>query len=294
MEKPDVDFIEGLSPAISIDQKSTSRNPRSTVGTITEIYDYLRVLYARVGHPHCYNCGRPIGRQTPDQIVDQIMRAPRGHEVPGARARRPGSQGGVRQAARGPRSPGVPAGADRRRGARALASRSGSRRPTSTRSRSSSTASSRSPDIRRRVADSIETALELAEGIASIAVHDARRARGAPDLLAAPGLHALRPLVRGARTAELLVQLAVRRVHDLRRARDAARGRPRARRPRRRPVRARRRPRPVGERHARVLEPRPRGGGRGRTDISTRRPRGRSSRSRPATCSCTAPTSRST
>ena len=78
MEKPDVDFIEGLSPAISIDQKSTSRNPRSTVGTITEIYDYLRVLFARVGHPHCYNCGRPIGRQTPEQIVDQVMELPEG------------------------------------------------------------------------------------------------------------------------------------------------------------------------------------------------------------------------
>ena len=60
MEKPDVDSIDGLSPAISIDQKTTSRNPRSTVGTVTEIYDYLRLLWARVGHPHCYNCGRPI------------------------------------------------------------------------------------------------------------------------------------------------------------------------------------------------------------------------------------------
>ena len=78
MEKPDVDFIEGLSPAISIDQKSTSRNPRSTVGTITEVYDYLRVLFARIGHPHCYNCGRPIGRQTPDQIVDQVLQLPEG------------------------------------------------------------------------------------------------------------------------------------------------------------------------------------------------------------------------
>ena len=73
MEKPDVDFIEGLSPAISIDQKSTSKNPRSTVGTITEVYDYLRVLYARIGIPHCPKCGRPIGRQTTDQIVDQIL-----------------------------------------------------------------------------------------------------------------------------------------------------------------------------------------------------------------------------
>src|SRR4026208_904238 len=78
MEKPDVDFIEGLSPAISIDQKSTSRNPRSTVGTITEIYDSLRVLYARVGHPPCTNCGRPIGRQTPEQIVDQVLELPEG------------------------------------------------------------------------------------------------------------------------------------------------------------------------------------------------------------------------
>ncbi len=73
MDKPDVDFIEGLSPAVSIDQKSTSRNPRSTVGTITEIYDYLRLLYARIGHPHCPICGEPISRQTPQQIVDRVL-----------------------------------------------------------------------------------------------------------------------------------------------------------------------------------------------------------------------------
>src|SRR5690606_12603892 len=74
MDKPDVEFIEGLSPAVSIDQKSTSRNPRSTVGTITEVYDYLRLLYARAGRPHCPQCGRPIGRQTPQSIVDQVLR----------------------------------------------------------------------------------------------------------------------------------------------------------------------------------------------------------------------------
>src|SRR5262245_65997862 len=73
MDKPDVDFIEGLSPAVSIDQKSTSRNPRSTVGTITEVYDYLRLLYARAGRPHCPVCGRPIARQTPQQIVDRVL-----------------------------------------------------------------------------------------------------------------------------------------------------------------------------------------------------------------------------
>ena len=73
MDKPDVDFIEGLSPAVSIDQKSTSRNPRSTVGTITEVYDYLRLLFARIGVPHCEVCGAVIGRQTPQQIVDRLM-----------------------------------------------------------------------------------------------------------------------------------------------------------------------------------------------------------------------------
>jgi excinuclease ABC subunit A len=78
MDKPDVDFIEGLSPAISIDQKSAPKNPRSTVGTITEIYDYLRLLYARIGRPHCHDCGRLIARQTPEQIVDQVLEMPEG------------------------------------------------------------------------------------------------------------------------------------------------------------------------------------------------------------------------
>ena len=76
MEKPDVDNIDGLSPAISIDQKTTSKNPRSTVGTVTEIYDYLRLLYARVGVPHCPVCGREIRQQTIDQIVDQVLALP--------------------------------------------------------------------------------------------------------------------------------------------------------------------------------------------------------------------------
>ncbi len=76
MDKPDVDFIEGLSPAVSIDQKSTNRNPRSTVGTITEVYDYLRLLFARAGRPHCPNCGQAVTRQSPQQIVDQILELP--------------------------------------------------------------------------------------------------------------------------------------------------------------------------------------------------------------------------
>ena len=169
MEKPDVDFIEGLSPAISIDQKSTSRNPRSTVGTITEVYDYLRVLFARIGHPHCYNCGRPIGRQTPDQIVDQVLQLPEGTRfqvlAPVVRGRkgeyekllqdlarkgfpRARIDGEVRELSEPIRLPKnykhtIEVVVDR------LVAKQG---------------------IRRRVADSIETALELAEGVASIAV----------------------------------------------------------------------------------------------------------------------------
>ncbi len=94
MEKPDVDSIEGLSPAISIEQKTTSRNPRSTVGTITEIYDYLRLLFARVGHAFCYNCGREITQQSVQQIVDQIMKFPDGTRIQRAGRRSlPRSQG---------------------------------------------------------------------------------------------------------------------------------------------------------------------------------------------------------
>ena len=81
MEKPDVDYIEGLSPAISIDQKSTSRNPRSTVGTVTEIYDYLRLLYARIGTPHCYQCGREISSQSSEQIIESIAELPEGTRI---------------------------------------------------------------------------------------------------------------------------------------------------------------------------------------------------------------------
>jgi len=85
-DKPDVESIDGLSPAISIDQKSITRNPRSTVGTITEIYDYLRILFARIGKPHCPQCGKPVGRQTPDQIVNAIVALPRAGEIDGAPA----------------------------------------------------------------------------------------------------------------------------------------------------------------------------------------------------------------
>ena len=81
MEKPDVDYIEGLSPAISIDQRTTSRNPRSTVGTVTEIYDYLRLLYARIGVPHCHICGKKITQQTVDQMADAVIALPEGSRI---------------------------------------------------------------------------------------------------------------------------------------------------------------------------------------------------------------------
>jgi excinuclease ABC subunit A len=169
MEKPDVDFIEGLSPAISIDQKSTSRNPRSTVGTITEIYDYLRVLYARVGHPHCTNCGRPIGRQTPEQIVDQVLSLPEGTKfqvlAPMVRGRKGeyekllsdlGRRGFARARVDGEvRDLSEPIRLERhyKHTIEVVVDRLVAR-----------------SDIRRRVADSIETALQLAEGIAAVAV----------------------------------------------------------------------------------------------------------------------------
>ena len=94
MEKPDVDYIDGLSPAISIDQKTTSRNPRSTVGTVTEIYDYLRLLWARIGTPHCPKCGKEIRQQTIDQIIDQ---AAGGDEAPDPCPGHPRQEGRARQ-----------------------------------------------------------------------------------------------------------------------------------------------------------------------------------------------------
>ncbi len=81
MKKPDVDYIEGLSPAISIDQKKAGRNPRSTVGTVTEIYDYLRLLFARIGIPHCPKCGKKVSKQTVEQMVDQVLELPEGNRI---------------------------------------------------------------------------------------------------------------------------------------------------------------------------------------------------------------------
>jgi excinuclease ABC subunit A len=173
MDKPDVDFIEGLSPAISIDQKSASRNPRSTVGTITEVYDYLRLLYARIGVPHCPKCGAVVTRQTPQQIVDRVLELPEGTRfqvlAPVVRGRKGeyeglledlAAQGFVRARVDGALVDlGGPA-ADRPRLARyethtievvvdRLVRREG---------------------IERRLTDSMETALRLAEGVAEVEI----------------------------------------------------------------------------------------------------------------------------
>ena len=114
MDKPDVDFIEGLSPAVSIDQKSTSRNPRSTVGTITEVYDYLRLLFARIGKPHCPECGRPISRQSPQAIVDKVLELPEGSRFQVLSPARARAQGRVRRPLRRPPDQGLQPGPGRR------------------------------------------------------------------------------------------------------------------------------------------------------------------------------------
>ena len=141
MDKPDVDFIEGLSPAVSIDQKSTSKNPRSTVGTITEVYDYLRLLYARAGRPHCPTCGAPIERQTPaaDRRPGPGPRG--GRPVPGAGAGDPRPQGRVRRAVQAAADPGLLPGPGRRRDLLPRRARRRSTSSASTPSRWSSTGS---------------------------------------------------------------------------------------------------------------------------------------------------------
>ncbi len=173
MEKPDVDFIEGLSPAISIDQKSTSRNPRSTVGTITEVYDYLRVLYARIGHPHCPTCGRPIGRQTPDQIVDQVLQLPEGTKFQVLAPVIQGRKGEYEKLLKDLGGKGFA----RARVDGTVVDLADPIRLERHYKHTIEVVVDRlvaKPDIRRRVADSIETALQLTEGTVAIAIptHD--------------------------------------------------------------------------------------------------------------------------
>ena len=167
MDKPDVDSIEGLSPAISIDQKTTSRNPRSTVGTVTEIYDYLRLLWARVGHPHCHNCGRPIAAQSAEQIVDQVMSLPEGEKfmvlAPVVRGRK-GEYGRLFDELRAEGYARVKVDGELRRLEEDIELDKKFKHDISV-------VVDRlvmRPDLRKRLADSIETAVALAEGIVDV------------------------------------------------------------------------------------------------------------------------------
>jgi excinuclease ABC subunit A len=181
MDKPDVDSIEGLSPAISIDQKTTSRNPRSTVGTVTEIYDYLRLLWARVGHPHCYNCGRPIEAQSAEQIIDQVMTLPEGTRfmvlAPVVRGRK-GEYGKLFDELRAEGFTRVKVDGELRRLEEDIVLDKKFKHDISV----VIDRLQMRPDLRKRLADSVETAVALAEGI--VDVEEVRRegggAEGAP------------------------------------------------------------------------------------------------------------------
>ncbi len=171
LDKPDVEFIEGLSPAISIDQKSASRNPRSTVGTITEVYDYLRLLYARIGKPHCPKCSRPISRQTPQQIVDRILKLEDGTRfqvlAPVVRGRKGEYEGLLKELAG--------QGFQRARVDGEIVELSDGLSSNLARYENHSIEVIvdrlvRRPGIERRLTDSLETALRLADGVAEIEI----------------------------------------------------------------------------------------------------------------------------
>ena len=171
MDKPDVDSIEGLSPAISIDQKTTSHNPRSTVGTVTEIHDFLRLLYARVGAPHCPNCHRPIQRQTVDQVVDQVLALAEGTKImvlaPMVRGRKGEHERVFAELASD--------GFVRARVDGAVVDLSDPPELEKKKKHTVEAVIDRliiSPDVARRLADSLETAMKLASGLAVVAVVD--------------------------------------------------------------------------------------------------------------------------
>ena len=247
MEKPDVDYIEGLSPAISIDQKGASRNPRSTVGTVTEIYDYLRLLFARAGRPHCPNCGRPIEAQTVQQIVDAILDIARGQAADDPRARDPGPQG--RASAASSRTRAAPASCACASTARSTTSkrRSPSTATRTTPSRSSSTVSSPRAGLRARrdgrrghstasstsrLADSVETALKLGGGVMLRRYRTARRSGCTPSTSPAPST----ALLRRAGAAQLQLQQPPRRLPGLHRPRRQDGDRPGAGHPEQEPL----------------------------------------------------------
>ena len=282
MDKPDVDFIEGLSPAISIDQKSASRNPRSTVGTITEIYDYLRLLYARIGVPHCPNCGQLITRQTPQQIVDRVLQLPDGTRfqvlAPVVRGRK-GEYHALLDELAGQ-------GFTRARVDGEVVDLPGQARSSSatssTRSRSSSTGLVRRAGIERRLTDSLETALKLAEGVAEVEIVPKDDKAEPPETLVFS--EHLACMDCGLSFEELAPRnfsfnSPYGACETLRRHRHEVPSRSRAHRSRRRPLDRRRRDRTVVRVPRRVLQAGARSRSAKRT-ASPRRRRGRSSRPR--------------
>ena len=257
MEKPDVDSIDGLSPAISIDQKTTSRNPRSTVGTVTEIYDYLRLLYARVGRPHCPVCGRPIAGQSLDQIVEQILALPEGTRftvnAPVVRDRK-GEFRDVLDELRADGFTRVKVDGETRLLEEEITLDKKFKH-------SIDVVVDRlvlKADLRQRLTQSVETAVALADGLVAIDVIDgdemlfSREAR----------LPGARRLAAGAAAAHLLLQLAARRVPALHGPRVAARDRPGPDRPGRLRLDRRGRARALVGRQRRLLRV-GRAGGRG-------------------------------
>ena len=275
MDKPDVDFIEGLSPAISIDQKSASRNPRSTVGTITEVYDYLRLLYARIGRPHCPICGRPVARQTPQQIVDRVLELPEGTRFQVLAPVVRGRKGEYDGAARRPGPPGIRPGAGGRRGRSSWPS---AREVKLARYEQHTIEVVvdrlvRRDGIRQRLTESIETALGLAGGIAEVVVVGrGRRARR----LASPSASTW-PAPTAASASRSPRPATSPSTPPTGPARPApawapVRGGSRAGGPRPRPVLGRRGPRAVGRGRSALLPALLGGGGRARRLLDRRRP----------------------
>ena len=219
MEKPDVDSIEGLSPAISIEQKTAGHNPRSTVGTVTEIYDYLRLLWARAGTPHCPNCGRPVQRQSAAQIAEIVLAlaARRAIEVRAPLVQ--GRKGEFRELFETVRKQGfIRAYVDGELIEVAIAAEA--QPPAEPHDlASSSTGSSVRADDRGRLADSIETALKLADGVVEVSERR-RRARSR----CSPSATAARAAASRCPSSSRATSRSTRRSARARRAVDSARG----------------------------------------------------------------------
>ena len=226
MEKPDVDHIEGLSPAISIDQKGTSKNPRSTVGTVTEIYDYLRLMYARIGHPHCPNCGREISKQSIEQIADQVLLLPEGTRLlisaPMVQGRKGEHRDVLDEAKR--------LGYVRARVDGVLHDLSEPITLDKKFQHDIEVVVDRiiiGPELRSRLHESLEQASKLSDGLILLIPADAGERHAGDAVLRGVRVRVLRHLDGGTGTAQLLVQQSARRVPGVHRARRASRGRPR-------------------------------------------------------------------